>query len=74
MSWHQLKPNGDPTKAADYTTPSGTPCSGTGKICQINATPDASGRPVFTNALRDEMIRSLQTGIAEPNVELRSTP
>lgn len=74
MSWHQLNTNGDPTNPFDYS-PTGTPaCSGSGKICAVNANPNAAGQPILTDALKNEMIQSLQTGIAKPNVKLRGTP
>lgn len=73
MSWFQLNSNGDPTNPLDYSS-AGTPsCSGTGKICAVNATPDDDGFPILTEGLKDAMIQSLQSGIAKPNVELRGT-
>lgn len=74
MAWFQLKAGGNPTIPNDYNATSTPSCSGTGKICAIQATPDGSNKPQLTNALRDEMIVALQTGSPSSNVELRSTP
>lgn len=73
MAWFQLNTGGDPTNPADYKS-AGTPsCLGSGKICAVNATPDGNGDPDLTDALKNEMILSLHTGIAQPNVRLRGT-
>lgn len=72
MPWFQLNTGGDPTNPADYTS-AGTPsCSGSGKICAVNANPSGNN-PILTDALKNEMILSLHTGIAQPNVKLRGT-
>lgn len=73
MSWFQLSPGGNPTEPTDYA-PAGTPaCTGSGKICAVNANPDASGDPLLTDALKNEMILALHTGSAQPNVRTRLT-
>lgn len=74
MAWFQLNTGGDPTIPSNYTPATGSPsCSGSGKICAVNANPGTGGNPVLTDALKNEMILSLHTGIAQPNVKLRST-
>lgn len=74
MAWFQLKTNGDPTNPASYTSASIPSCLGSGKICAVNTNPGTGGNPDLTDALKNEMILSLHTGIAQPNVRLRSTP
>ncbi|QQD14260.1 hypothetical protein [Sphingobacterium sp. UDSM-2020] len=73
MNWFQLKANGDPTEPSDYSSTSSPSCAGTGKICAVNANPDANNHPELTEALKDEMLQSIQSGVARPNVRLRST-
>ncbi|MFD2556717.1 MULTISPECIES: hypothetical protein [Sphingobacterium] len=72
--WFQLNTGGNPTIPSNYAPVTGSPsCSGSGKICAVNANPDGNGDPDLTDALKDEMILSLHTGIAQPNVRLRGT-
>jgi len=73
MAWFQLKAGQDPTLPQSYE-PQDTPsCSGSGKICAVNADDNGNEQPDLTDELKNEMIQALHTGIPQPNVQLRST-
>lgn len=71
MAWFSLTgPN--PTIPSDYTAATPTGCTGTNKICAVQANPDGSGYPELTDALKDEMILALHNRSASANVQLKS--
>ncbi|MGA6119570.1 hypothetical protein [Sphingobacterium anhuiense] len=74
MPWFQLLPNGDLTDPNDYNLVGAPNCSGLKYICAIQASADVNSKPVLTTALRNEMLRALQTKSNSTNVLLRSNP
>lgn len=74
MPWFQLKTGADPTLSPSYDPKTTPTCSGSGKICAVNADDNGSGQPDLTESLKDQMILALQTGTPSTNVKLRSTP
>ncbi|NJI71963.1 hypothetical protein HCX49_01970 [Sphingobacterium kitahiroshimense] len=71
MAWFILT-GSNPTDSQDYdaATPSG--CTGTNKICAVQANPDSNNKPELTDALKDEMILALHNRSASANVQLKS--
>ncbi|WP_400263132.1 hypothetical protein ACFX5U_08710 [Sphingobacterium sp. SG20118] len=63
----------NPSNPAHYSLASGSPCGiVTEQMCTLEAAKDANDKPVITNALKDEMINSLQNQVNGPNVSLKS--
>jgi len=74
MAWFQLEANGNPTQPTSYNPIASPSCSGSGKICAVQASDDGSGHPELTEDLKNEMIVALQSGSPSANVALRSNP
>lgn len=74
MSWFPFT-GSDPSNPTQYAAPVSTPPSCTGppeQICALQASADANNRPIITDALKNEMINSLQNQIDGPNVHLKT--
>ncbi|WP_343570417.1 hypothetical protein [Sphingobacterium sp.] len=74
MAWFQLNAGGNPTNPSHYNSVATPSCSGSTKICAVNATDNGSGQPDLTDSLKNEMIVALQNNSTSSNVRLRSTP
>lgn len=63
----------DPSQLSSYTLASGTPsCPGaTEQMCTLEAANNGSGQPVITDALKNEMINSLQNQVNGTHVKLK---
>lgn len=71
MTWFRLTgPN--PTLPSDYTEAAPSGCTGTNKICAVQANSDSNNEPELTDALKDEMILALHNRSASANVQLKS--
>lgn len=65
----------DPSQPSSYTLhtgPNPPTCPGaTEQMCTLQATNNGSGQPVITEALKDEIIKSLQNQVNSANVKLK---
>lgn len=74
MAWFSYT-GSDPSQPGSYTlSSSGTPpCSSPSEqMCALQAANNGSNEPVITDALKNEIINSLQNQVDGPNVHLKS--
>jgi len=73
MAWFSLT-GSDPSQPSSYTLSTGIPtCSGPSEqMCALQAANNGSDKPVITDALKNEIINSLQNQVDGPNVHLKS--
>ncbi|MEN5378763.1 hypothetical protein [Sphingobacterium kitahiroshimense] len=73
MALFQITDPDHPADPASYSLITGTPpsCTGNEQICTINATND-SGQPVLDTSILSEMVTALNTGVNQPNVNLKA--
>jgi hypothetical protein len=73
MAWFNFTGT-DPSQPSHYTLLSGVPtCTGaTQRTCAIQAMNDGSNNPVITEALKDELIYSLENQVNNTNVRLKT--
>ncbi len=65
----------NPSEPSSYTLHSGpapTCVNPPEQMCTLDAADNGSGRPIITDALKNEMINSLQNQVNGPNVHLKS--
>lgn len=64
----------DPSQPSSYTPSSGAPSCGivTEQMCTLEAANNGSDEPVITDALKNEMINSLQNQVNGTNVKLKA--
>ncbi|MCW2259597.1 MULTISPECIES: hypothetical protein [Sphingobacterium] len=73
MSWFNFT-GSNPSNPAHYTLLPGTPsCNApTQQMCALQAMNDGAGNPVITDALKNEIINSLQNQVNGVNVNLKT--
>ncbi|MEN5193449.1 hypothetical protein [Sphingobacterium faecium] len=74
MSWYPFT-GSNPADPAHYAAPVATPptCSSpTQQMCALQAEDNGNNRPDITDALKDEIINSLQNQVNGPNVRLKT--
>ncbi|MEN5088598.1 hypothetical protein ABE426_19195 [Sphingobacterium faecium] len=73
MAWFSFTGT-DPSQSSHYTLVASQPtCPGlTQRMCALQAMNDGSNNPVITDALKDEIINSLQNQVNGTNVKLKA--
>ncbi|WP_282638700.1 hypothetical protein [Sphingobacterium thalpophilum] len=74
MAWFSFTGT-NPSNPAHYSAPSSTPpscTSPTEQMCALQANDNGSNQPVITDALKNEIINSLQNQVDGPNVRLKT--
>lgn len=73
MAWFNYTGT-DPSQPSHYTLIAGTPTCAvpTQQMCALQAMNDGGGNPVITDALKNEIIFSLQNQVNNTNVRLKS--
>ena len=73
--WYVYDGSGSQTDPANYAAFGQNPpttCSGTAKVCTIQAVDDGSGSPEITTSLSNEINADLMSGHNSGNVKLRN--
>lgn len=74
MAWFSFTGT-NPSNPAHYSAPSSTPpscTSPTEQMCALQANDNGSNQPVITDALKNEIINSLQNQVDGANVRLKT--
>ncbi|KKX46778.1 MULTISPECIES: hypothetical protein [Sphingobacterium] len=74
MSWFPFT-GSDPSDPTHYSSPVPTQpsCPGaTQQICALQASADSNNEPIITDALKNEIINSLQNQVNGTNVKLKA--
>ncbi|OOG15737.1 hypothetical protein BWD42_23950 [Sphingobacterium sp. CZ-UAM] len=74
MAWFSFTGT-NPSNPTHYSAPSSTPpscTSPTEQMCALQANDNGSNQPVITDALKNEIINSLQNQVDGPNVRLKT--
>lgn len=73
MAYFSLNTGGDPVDPQDYTLQASQPsCSGSNQICAIQAANDGNNHPELTEAVKDQMIKALNSRTSNATVSLKS--